>query len=344
MERVTGDAMALKCLHSATHAAERGAKLAEQLLAFSRKQRLSPKPTDVNRLVGGVLDLLRRTLGAAVELETRLEVEPWPAMVDGNQIELVLLNLAINARDALGDRGTLTLATANVSLGADDDPELAAGDYVRLSVADTGTGMTEEVRGRAFEPFFTTKEVGKGSGLGLSMVYGVAKQLGGGARIDSRLGEGTTIVLHLPRAAAAAPAPIPSATGAKPPRSASGEKILLVDDDEKVRIVTAATLRRLGHDVVEHADGEGALAALAEHDDIALLLVDWGMPRMDGVEVTRRARALRPGIAVLLCTGYGQDGPFAGQLPGDLVLRKPYRAHELAASIKHALEVARQTG
>jgi PAS domain S-box-containing protein len=340
MERVTGDAMALKCLRSATQAAERGAKLAEQLLAFSRKQRLSPRPTDVNRLIAGVLDLLRRTLGAAVEVETRLAAEPWPAMVDANQIELVLLNLAINARDAMGDRGTLTLATANVSLGPADDPELMAGDYIRLTVADTGTGMTEEVRGRAFEPFFTTKEVGKGSGLGLSMVYGVAKQLGGSARIDSRLGEGTAIVLHLPRAAAAAPLPGPSASVAAPPRSAPGAKVLLVDDDDEVRLVTAATLRRLGHGVIERADGEAALAALAEHDDVALLLVDWGMPRMDGLEVTRRARAMRPDLAVLLCTGYGENGPFAGQFPGHLVLRKPYRAHELAASIKHALEVA----
>jgi PAS domain S-box-containing protein len=339
IERAAGDDRLLRSVRSATQAAERGAKLAEQLLAFSRKQRMSPKPVDINRLVVGMLDLLRRTLGAAIAIETRLDAEPWSAMVDATQIELVVLNLAINARDAMtaGRDGVLTISTANVRVRPGEDPALAAGDYVMVTVADTGTGMPDHVRARAFEPFFTTKEVGKGSGLGLSMVYGVATQLGGGVRIDSRLGEGTAVHVHLPRVRDAVERPVPAVAAVEPRAPEASTTILLVDDDEDVRAVTADSLRGLGHDVIEGVDGPDGLAQLAEHDDVALLLVDWSMPGMDGIEVARRARLLRPGLAVLLSTGYAEIGPRADRPADLLVLKKPYRANELANHIQHAL-------
>jgi PAS domain S-box-containing protein len=347
IERAVGDGPLLRSVRSATQAAERGAKLAEQLLAFSRKQRMSPQPVDVNRLVVGMQDLLRRTLGATIAIETRLDAEPWSAMVDANQIELVILNLAINARDAMTaarDGGVLTISTANVHVPPGADPALAAGDYVMVTVADTGIGMTEHVRARAFEPFFTTKEVGKGSGLGLSMVYGVATQLGGGVRIDSRLGEGTAVHVHLPRVRELAerPAPALAAIAAGPLEACT--TILLVDDDDDVRAVTADSLRGLGHDVIEGIDGPDGLARLAEHDDVALLLVDWSMPGMDGIEVARRARLLRPGLAVLLSTGYAEIGSRADRPADLLVLKKPYRAQELASHIQHALGRGRPGG
>jgi PAS domain S-box-containing protein len=345
LERLVSEGAAQRHVRSATHAAERGAKLAEQLLAFSRKQRLTPKPVDINRLVANMHDLLARTLGASIVIETRLEAEPWPAMADGNQIEVALLNLAINARDAMyeaGEGGTLTITTANVSLSPDHDPELPAGDYVMAAVTDTGRGMSEEVLARAFEPFFTTKEVGKGYGLGLSMVYGLATQLGGTVRIDSRRGAGTTVRVYLPRAAAAAPARVvPVDTAAEAARSAPDATVLLVDDDDDVRAVTAVALRNLGHTVLEAADGAAALTALAERRDVALLMVDLGMPQMDGVEVARRARALRPDLAVLMSTGYAEDGPFSGPIDTEVVLKKPYRAHDLATHVRGALERAR---
>jgi PAS domain S-box-containing protein len=340
LERVVGEGPALRHVRSAVHAAERGAKLAEQLLAFSRKQRLSPKPVDIDRLVAGMQDLLQRTLGALIVIETRLDAAPWPAMADANQIEIVILNLAINARDAMAGGGTLTIATSTVSLAAGDDPELAPGDYVVVAVTDTGSGMSEEVRTRAFEPFFTTKEVGKGSGLGLSMVHGVAAQLGGTVRIDSTIGVGTTVHVYLPRAAVVS-ASAPAAAPRDPAAVAPGATILLVDDDRDVRTVTATTLRTLGYRVIERSDGRSALERLAEPGDIALLLVDLGMPGMDGLEVARHARRLRPGLAVLVSTGYAEDGAFSGPLGGEVVLKKPYRAQDLATHIEDALARAR---
>jgi PAS domain S-box-containing protein len=339
IERTACDGPLARYVRSATQAAERGAKLAEQLLAFSRKQRLSPKPTDLNRLVADMQNLLRHTLGAAIVIETRLGAEPWSAMVDANQIELVILNLAINARDAMtASGGVVTISTANVGLRPSEDSTLAAGQYVMVTVADTGAGMPAHVLARVFEPFFTTKEVGKGSGLGLSMVYGVATQLGGSVRIDSQPGEGTAVRLYLPRAQEAAePAVSAVARNAAGSVEAGSATILLVDDDDDVRAVTADSLRGLGHDVIEGVDGPDALAQLAEHDDVALLMVDWGMPGMDGIEVARRARLLRPGLAVLLSTGYAELGRLADRPAGLLVLRKPYRAQELASQVQHAL-------
>jgi PAS domain S-box-containing protein len=336
LERLVGEGTALRHVRSAAHAAERGAKLAEQLLAFSRKQRLSPKPVDIDGLVAGMQELLQRTLGTLIVIEIRRGAAPWSAMADANQVELVILNLAINARDAMEAGGNLTIATSNVTLAAGDDPELAKGDYVLIEVADTGSGMSEEVRTRAFEPFFTTKEVGKGSGLGLSMVYGVAAQLGGTVRIDSKVGAGTTVRVYLPRAPIA-----PAGAAAAAPRDLApvvpGATILLVDDDRDVRTVTAATLRNLGYRVVESADGPSALERLAELGNVALLLVDLGMPGMDGLEVARRARQLCPGLAVLVSTGYAEDGTFSGPLDHEIVLKKPYRAQDLATHIEDAL-------
>jgi signal transduction histidine kinase/DNA-binding response OmpR family regulator len=237
-------------------AAERGAKLTSQLLAFSRRQRLEPKPIDLNEAVQGMRDLLESTMGGSVQIETVLRRELWPALVDPTQIELVVLNLAINARDAMEVGGRLTVETSNVTLGAAQRPqEPPAGDYVMIAVGDTGSGMPPEVLAKCFEPFFTTKDIGKGSGLGLSQVLGFAQQSGGGVRIDTREGEGTTVRVYLPRATARSRAQLnePATPLADPLNEAC--KILLVDDDHGVREITSSMLQEMGHVVLEAGSG-----------------------------------------------------------------------------------------
>jgi PAS domain S-box-containing protein len=323
----------LRPLRSARAAAERGARLTHQLLAFSRKQHLAPTPLDLNRLVSEASDLLFRTIGATVRIETVLTDGLWPALVDHTQIELVLLNLAINARDAMPAGGRLTIRTANVSR-SDAPPDLRPGDYVLISVADSGEGMTEEVLSKAVEPFFTTKEIGKGSGLGLSMVHGVATQSGGGLRIDSRVGRGTTVNVYLPRSrrlsATARERETPSATVHK------GATILVVDDDPDVREVAVRSLECLGYRLLAAENGLAALDVLKGTERVDLLMVDMAMPGMNGVEVIRRARERHPELRALLVTGYADVAAFS-PAEGDLVLQKPYRLERLAASVAEAL-------
>ena len=323
-------------LRSARAAAERGAQLTHQLLAFSRKQHLAPKPLDLNQLIGEASDMLFRTIGATVRIETVLMDGLWPALVDPTQIELVLLNLAINGRDAMPDGGRLTIRTANVSRG--DAPEgLPPGDYVLVSVTDTGTGMSEEVLAKAIEPFFTTKEVGKGSGLGLSMVHGVAMQLGGGLRITSRVGLGTTVSVYLPRAhrrsRVGREAHTPSATVHRP------ATLLVVDDDPDVRDVAVNYLESRGYRVLAAGNGPVALGVLARGERVDLLVVDMAMPGMNGVEVIRRARERQPELRAMLVTGYADIAAFS-PADGDLLLRKPYRLDRLADSVAEALHRA----
>src|SRR6185437_3420954 len=262
-------------------AAERGAKLTRQLLAFSRRQKLEPKPVDLNDAILSLLDLLRSTLGGAVTLETRLRSDPWPALVDPTQIEMIILNLAINARDAMEAGGLISLETENVTIGhprtRPEEPE--PGEYVMLCVRDNGSGMDEAVLARAFEPFFTTKEVGRGSGLGLSQVLGLCKQSGGGVRIDTEVGVGTSVCIFLPRAQSAASATQRHAFLSQS-LEAKDAAILLVDDDEAVRDTTAHMLRELGFTVIQVGSGGGALEILGSERRIDLMLVDFAMPGM----------------------------------------------------------------
>jgi signal transduction histidine kinase len=318
-------------------AAERGAKLTDQLLSFSRRQRLEPKLLDLNEAVASMHDLLQSTMGGSIRIETKLHRGLWPAMVDPTQLELAMLNLAINARDAMQVGGRLAVHTENVTLGPALYPEdPPAGDYVAICVADTGTGMTEEVRAKVFEPFFTTKEIGKGSGLGLSQVLGFAKQSGGGVRIESRVGEGTSIRIYLPRTKAKAEERSPSAPAIAAHRDAPDARILLVDDDHAVREVTSTTLRDLGYTVVEAGSGGAALDILTREPAIDLLIIDFAMPGMSGAEVARQARAKRPTLPILFITGFADRAALAGVSETHIV-GKPFMNDELATKLRSVL-------
>src|SRR5215469_2853624 len=333
LERRLKSEESLRRVRAARAAAERGARLTHQLLAFSRKQRLAPTPLDLNRLVSEASDMLFRTIGSTVRVETVLTDGLWPALVDPTQIELVLLNLAINARDAMPEGGRLTIRTANVRRGA-APADLAAGDYVLISVSDTGQGMSDEVLRRACEPFFTTKEPGKGSGLGLSMVHGLTTQSGGGLHIDSLPGRGTTVSVYLPRARRASAVvrerEAPSAT------IHERATILVVDDDPDVREVAISSLGSLGYHMLAAENGPAALRLLARSGPVDLLLVDMAMPGMNGVELIRRAREQQRELKAMLVTGYADVAAFA-PAEGDLVLQKPYRLERLADGVAEAL-------
>ena len=326
---------------NALQAAERGAKLTAQLLAFSRRQRLSPSPLDPNRIVTGMGDLLARAIGSHVRVETRLEPNLWHALADPTQLEVMLLNLAINARDAMPAGGRLTITTKNVeSISKQLAADLTPGQYVAISVADTGTGMSPAVLARAFEPFFTTKEQGKGTGLGLAQLYGFAKQSGGTVRIESAEGQGTTVTLYLPRTVAEMQAADPVMLEAKPRERA---RILIVDDDDDVRLVAAALVEEIGYEVVAAGSGDEALK-LIEAGTFALLMTDVAMPGMTGVELARRVRAAAPGLPILFASGYADVQTFGAELSDEAVLKKPYRISEVAARISAALSDKRHGG
>ncbi|HET6805900.1 MAG TPA: PAS domain-containing protein [Frateuria sp.] len=339
IEMTVQDPKVLRRLELMRQAALRGATLTSQLLAFSRRQRLEPKVVDLNGTVEGMSELLRSTMGGSIAVAAHLQPDLWSALVDPTQIELVILNLAINARDAMPAGGSLAIQTANVTLT--DEPgqpgEPTPGDYVAISVTDTGTGMAEEVRARAFEPFFTTKSVGKGSGLGLAQVLGFAQQSGGGVRIESRPGAGTTVRVYLPRAHAGmadgGTAPDnPARTQPLPQRRLA----LLVDDDAAVRDVTAARLRRLGFEVLEAGSGGAALDLLDRTAQVDLLVADFAMPGMNGVEVAQQARVRRPDVPVLFVTGYADQTALAG-VGEERVVQKPFRDDELERKVKAAV-------
>ncbi|MFI4950037.1 MAG: response regulator [Caulobacterales bacterium] len=337
MQKTHGDDPAIRRrLEMMAKAAERGAQLTAQMLAFSRRQRLEPRPVDLNDTVASMRDLLQATMGGSIRIETVLQPGLWPAMIDPTQIELVILNLAINARDAMEVGGTLTVETGNVTLGAPTRPEEpTAGDYVMVAVTDNGSGMDEAVLAKVFEPFFTTKEVGKGSGLGLSQVFGLAKQSGGGVRIDSAPGEGTSVRVFLPRPAAAPQLEAPeTAPTAEPAPEALN--VLLVDDDSAVREVTAGILHDLGYQVVEAGSGGAALEVLDKAAKIDLLLVDFAMPGMNGAEVAREVHARRPHLPILFVTGYA-DTEALEAAGGGAILRKPFVEQDLAAKLRSAL-------
>jgi PAS domain S-box-containing protein len=326
-------------LHMMAQAAERGAQLTAQMLAFSRRQALEPRAVDLNETVLSMHDLLQSTMGGSVRIETVLHPNLWPAMIDPTQIELVILNLAINARDAMAVGGSLLVETANVSLGEPDRAEAPpAGEYVMVAVTDTGSGMTPEVLAKVFEPFFTTKEVGKGSGLGLSQVFGLAKQSGGGVCIDSAPGAGTSVKVYLPRAFAR-PDLMPDHAVDAPDASPKDARVLVVDDDSAVREVTASMLTELGYSVVEAGSGGAALDLLDGQGEIDVLLLDFAMPGMNGAEVAREARARRPNVPILFLTGYA-DAEALIDAGEDGILRKPFHEKDLATKLRTILRQA----
>lgn len=317
-----------RLIDGATQGAQRGAALTQRLLAFARRQALQPKPTDLAELVRGMDDLLRRSLGPSIAIEFDLPAGLPPALADQNQIELALLNLAVNARDAMPDGGKLEIALRLEHLPAAGD--LAAGKYVRLCVSDSGCGMDPQTLSRAIEPFFSTKEVGKGTGLGLSMIHGLALQLKGALRLYSEPGRGTRAELWLPVAngkAHATPAQVETAADVSKRRLT----LLLVDDDFLISLSTAALLEDLGHEVVKASSGATALEVLESGKPVDLMITDYAMPGMTGVQLAEAARKLRPGLPILLATGYA-DLPARTKL--DLPrLSKPYQQRQLAERI-----------
>ena len=337
LRRGETDPKVLRRLDMMSEASVRGARLTAQMLAFSRRQKLEPRAVDLNETVRSMGDMLQSAIGGSVQIEPpQLAPDLWSAMIDPTQIELVILNLAINARDAMAVGGRLTIRTENVTVGDPQRPEEpAAGDYVVVSVADTGSGMTDQVLGRAFVPFFTTKEVGKGSGLGLSQVFGLAKQSGGGVRIDTEIGKGTVIRVFLPRAELAPVAdPLPS--GELQTARASGLIVMVVDDDETVREVTANFLDDLGYEVIEAGSGGAALEQLERHPKIDAVILDFAMPGMNGADLARELRLRRPGAPILFATGYA-DAEALTDIGDHLIVHKPFTQVELARKLSRTL-------
>ena len=322
--------------------ARRAASLTHRLLAFSRRQTLDPKPTDVNRLVADMAELIDRTVGPQIHLKIITADEAWPVRVDPNQLENALLNLCINARDAMPDGGELTIETTNHWLeGADAQAQdLPPGAYLSLCVIDTGTGMPPDVVHRAFDPFFTTKPLGGGTGLGLSMVYGFARQSGGHVRIETEVGSGTTLCVYLPRhIGEVEEEPIPAARPAQA-ASQSGETVLIVDDEEIVRMVMVETLEDQGFAVLEAQDGETGLNILRSDRPISLLVTDVGLPgTLNGRQMADAARALRPDLKVLFITGYADAEVMAraGSEPDLEILPKPFELEVLAERVGQML-------
>ena len=343
LQKRTDDPKVGRRLDMMAEASRRGAQLTAQMLAFSRRQKLEPRAVDLNETVRSMGDLLQSTIGGSVRiLEPELAEGLWTAMIDPTQIELVILNLAINARDAMEVGGTLTVGTANVTTPAPTRPEHPpAGDHVMVAVSDNGAGMTEEVLTRAFEPFFTTKPVGKGSGLGLSQVFGLAKQSGGGVTIDTVVGQGTTIKIYLPRAHGV---PDTEVAGSANSRMAStpGTVVMVVDDDDAVREVTAGILDDLGYVVVEAGSGGAALEMLDRRADVEAVILDFAMPGMNGAEVAREMHGRRPTLPILFATGYA-DAEALSETPDVRVVRKPFRSGELAEKLALAFDSQRQS-
>jgi signal transduction histidine kinase/CheY-like chemotaxis protein len=323
-------------LEGATQAAQRGAKLTTQLLAFSRTQRLAVEPIDLNSIVSTMENLLLRTIGTTVRIETILDKDLWPATADPTQIDSVILNLAVNARDAMPDGGRLTISTANVSRHERSKPrELPDGDYVMVSVSDTGTGMTDEVLKKAFEPFFTTKPVGSGTGLGLSQVYGIAKQTGGAVSITTKLGKGTTVSVYLPRTTASPISASSEETGdVRLPIHAA--TILVGDDDRDVRQLTVACLESLGYHVLAVDGGKAAIQTIANGAAVDLVLIDIAMPEINGVEAMKVILEQRPDLRFLYMTGY--VGSTHLDPREQRVLKKPFTIAELVAKVEEILD------
>jgi PAS domain S-box-containing protein len=325
-------------LQSIQEAGERGAKLTGQLLSFSRRQRLEPLPVNLNDTLLGMFELLQRSLGGSIWVETDTAENLWNALVDPTQTEMIILNLAINARDAMPSGGTLTLQTRNETVDSapqrPEEPE--PGRYVVLSIGDSGSGMSAAVVAKAFEPFFTTKEVGKGSGLGLAQVFGFAKQSGGGVSIDTELGRGTTVRVYLPAIRDSAPLDtLPAVEAFQAVNGQPQRTILLVDDDDTVRAVTSAVIESLGYRVIEASSGAVAIGLLEEGID--LVLTDYAMPGMTGAELAQQVHSRLPDMPVVFITGFAEPG---GLDPLEhIIVQKPFRGDELAQKLQRALQL-----
>jgi len=323
-------------------AAKRGAEVTEKLLAFSRRQVVRPETVNPNRLLRDFKSLLQRAVGETIEVELDLDAALHPVRLDPGQFESAILNLAVNARDAMPEGGRLTLKTCNAALTPDDlaaMPELAPGEYILVFVLDTGTGMDARTLTRVFEPFFTTKDVGKGTGLGLSQVYGFAKQAGGHVRIESGLGQGTTVKLYLPRSVERASEARGDSQQIPLRRAENGETILVVEDEPAVLEMAVESLSELGYRTLTATNGLAALERLRGRERVDILFSDVVMPGgMNGVQLSVEARRLRPDLRVLLASGYVGAGIGEGQLPDDVpLLAKPYQRQDLADKLRIVL-------
>ncbi len=339
IEQLDHDTPAERLAQNALSASLRGAEVTRKLLAFSRKQPLAPMTVSLNTLVTGMADLLRSTLGEKIELFLHLAKDLWPVEADAAQVESALLNLAVNSRDAMPGGGCLTIETGNCHLDeeyAASRVEVAAGDYVMLAVSDSGTGIPKELISRVFEPFFTTKDVGKGSGLGLSMVYGFAKQSRGHLAVYSEIGHGTTIRLYLPRSRTVPEATVVAETPAAE-LAGSGQLILVVDDNAEVRKVVTAQMAEIGYRTLEAEDGVSALDMILANPQIDLLFTDIVMPgTLNGVALGEAARRLRPTLPILYTSGFTEESLTNGTakaVANESLLSKPYRKQDLAKKL-----------
>jgi signal transduction histidine kinase/CheY-like chemotaxis protein len=342
--RYIRDSRAVRLVTAASQAAQHGANLTAQLLAFSRKQDIALKPVNVNDVIRGTQDMLDRMVGPLARISYDLEDDAWPAMTNADQLKVSLLNLASNARDAMPLGGELAFRTRRFGGGRPDSRklDLQPGDYMEVSVSDTGSGMTEEIRSKAFEPFFTTKGFGKGAGLGLAMVYGFAKQAGGTVAIASAPGRGTTVSLFLPRTDRELVVEDEAESRAVVPIGKT--RLLLVDDDESVRTLTKEMLEEMGHDVTDAGSGRAALEILLGNAQFDLLLVDFAMPAMNGSELAIAAKKIKPGLPILFMTGYVEtDVVRQWSDLGYRTLNKPFPSADLAAAIREAVEASSTT-
>jgi signal transduction histidine kinase/CheY-like chemotaxis protein len=345
-ERRGHDRESRELITDAIWSTERGAQLTHRLLAFARRQRLNPKVTDLNHIVEEMAGLLRRTLGERIEIRELLAAGVWHTMIDRGQLESALLNLVVNARDAMPTGGVLTIATETAELPRDlgnTGEDVTPGEYVVLAVGDTGVGMPPEVLERIFEPFFTTKKFGEGSGLGLSMVYGFVRQSGGTITVDSTVGRGTQVRLYLPRAATVADAVADEQPGKRRrEKSSSGsEVILIVEDDSRVRKTATSILRKHGYEVIEASDASEALQAVDRLPRLDLLFADVVLANgINGSELAHQVLCRRPETRVLLTSGYVQQSPAVeGMLrEGIDLLPKPYRRSELTSRVRELLD------
>jgi PAS domain S-box-containing protein len=324
---------------AAQGASSRAAALTHRLLAFARRQTLDPRPTDANKLVADMEELVQRTVGPAIQVETAQAIGLWPTLCDPNQLENAILNLCINARDAMPEGGRLTIETANMWLDARAarERDMQPGQYVAICVSDTGVGMSSEVKARAFDPFFTTKPTGQGTGLGLSMIYGFTQQSGGQVRIYSEEGEGTTVRIYLPRHQGEADEEQEQTMLSDAPRAEAGETVLIVDDEPSVRMLVTDVLEELGYAAIEAADGVAGLKLLESDMRIDLLITDVGLPGgVNGRQMADAARRVRPKLRVLFITGYAENASIGnGRLaPGMHMMVKPFGMEMLASRIK----------
>ncbi len=330
-------------------ATQRAAALTHRLLAFSRRQTLAPVSTDVNGLIGGMEELIRRSVGPAIDVKVRLAPDLWAALVDPAQVENSLLNLCLNARDAMPDGGSIAIETHNCLLksGPELDPGLAEGEYLAICVKDTGVGMHEDVLARAFEPFFTTKTTGEGSGLGLSMIYGFAQQSGGQIRVDSTVGQGTTVRLYLPHHVGAAAVPEGPSTLLQAGQVAPGKSILVVEDESSIRLLVTELLTGLGYDVIEATDSNAGLNLLNSDARVDLLVTDVGLPgAVNGRQMADMARRNRPGLPVVFMTGYAESHVLEQcHLQANTeVLTKPFALETLLSCVKALVRESAERG